>query len=257
MLPCHYTLDPSLASFQAHRDTACLPRSWAAFLTSVVVRTPTTTAYLLDPSSTNSNSYTQIFVTIKLELVDRLAIVGFVWVKRYRSGLRCIEGIEKEFSLYYTSTHPVPPQFIPIRDYPNKPVMRHKNSMCLCHATVIVLAKGGSATNNQNTGASRRTAAAVKLTATPSLMPSQFLGGFAGHASSTQSPTERGGLGSSRKKLAGAGRSDTVVQRRSFHFERTPSRSYQGTHSHTACLVVRMSRARLKSRCRLSVACTG
>jgi hypothetical protein len=137
MLPCHYTLDPSLASFQAHRDTACLPRSWAAFLTSVVVRTPTTTAYLLDPSSTNSNSYTQIFVTIKLELVDRLAIVGFVWVKRYRSGLRCIEGIEKEFSLYYTSTHPVPPQFIPIRDYPNKPVMRHKNSMCLCHATVI------------------------------------------------------------------------------------------------------------------------
>jgi hypothetical protein len=35
--------------------------------------------------------------------------------------LKCILGIEREISSYYTSIHLIPPQSTPIQDYPNKP----------------------------------------------------------------------------------------------------------------------------------------
>jgi hypothetical protein len=48
--------------------------------------------------------------------------LGFVWIRRDWSGLKCILGIEREISSYYTSIHLIPPQSTPIQDYPNKPL---------------------------------------------------------------------------------------------------------------------------------------
>jgi hypothetical protein len=38
-----------------------------------------------------------------------------------KEGLKCILGIEREISSYYTSIHVISPQSTPIQDYSNKP----------------------------------------------------------------------------------------------------------------------------------------
>jgi hypothetical protein len=67
---------------------------------------------------------------------------GPVWIKRVWSGLKCILGIEREISSYYTSIHLIPPQSTPIQNYPNKPyrisIRRSVNSFLYRNAHAVL-----------------------------------------------------------------------------------------------------------------------